>query len=95
MNNCNTCKHFNGGAVVGLGDEPCYSCLKSKEQYLPSYEDSREKITNADRIRSMSDEELAILLSGMSCRRCPINCKGGYMSCSDYWRDWLKEEATH
>ena len=49
--------------------------------------------TNADLIRAMTDENLAILLSGMSCRRCPIDCKGGYMNCSDYWLEWLKEEG--
>lgn len=49
-------------------------------------------VTNADKIRAMTDENLAILLSGMSCRRCPIDCKGGYMSCSDFWLDWLKQE---
>lgn len=57
--------------------------------YIPTI-----KKTNADRIRAMTDEELAKLLSGMSCRRCPISCKGGFQNCTDFWLDWLKQEAT-
>lgn len=54
-----------------------------------------EPTTNADRIRAMSDEELAKLLDNVrvSCggvmggRNCMPNCK-------DCWLDWLREEAA-
>ena len=51
-------------------------------------------ITNADRIRAMSDEELANIMAGT-----PI-CKERYMDCIKYGRDcepclleWLKQPA--
>lgn len=53
-------------------------------------------LTNADRIRSMTDEELAAWLShhSMACvqgkRPCPEDCVGG---CEQCWLDWLKQEA--
>lgn len=53
-----------------------------------------KSITNADRIRSMSDEELAEFFSETCC---PSkfggkgNCNVGCVEC---WLDWLKQEAT-
>lgn len=44
-----------------------------------------KKQTNGDRIRAMSDEELAYALD---C--CPGNCKAGY-SCTDCLTEWLKQ----
>ena len=46
-----------------------------------------KKPSNADRIRAMTDEELAEWLS--------CNCTGdGYGNSAEDWLDWLKEEAT-
>lgn len=56
--NCKTCKHNDGRMVVSKGEEPCYSCLASGKEF-PKYEADIQRITNADRIRAMSDEELA------------------------------------
>lgn len=51
--------------------------------------------TNADRIRSMTDEELAIWIAGIS--ECPACPKGGKdcdaWTCDDAWLDWLKQEC--
>ena len=56
-------------------------------------------ITNADRIRNMSDEELANELSG----QCPAIFGGhrmsgegcmGFDSCQACWLDWLKQEVS-
>ena len=49
-------------------------------------------ITNADRIRAMTDEELAEYLSGIAeCNRgCRLDCGD---SCIGAWLDWLKSEA--
>ena len=53
-------------------------------------------ITNADRIRSMTDEELANWLEQFaSCELCPaIRERCGYGDgCVKAWLDWLREEA--
>lgn len=62
----------------------------------PQFE-CREKQTNADRIRSMTDEELAdFFIEWVDCEYCPVgidkcrtewrpNCKGAFLA-------WLKEE---
>ncbi len=56
--------------------------------------DVRENVirTQADRIRAMSDEELARLHStATACHRCEIpDCDGGHLNCYDIWLDWLK-----
>lgn len=53
--------------------------------------------TNADRIRVMSDEELAELFANDNCGYCRIHdfCfdKGCAINCEDVWLDWLKQEA--
>ena len=47
--------------------------------------------TNADRIRAMSDEELALLLSTLP-RAYPKN--GFDPTCKNCWLDWLRQEAN-
>lgn len=51
--------------------------------------------TNADRIRAMSDEELAVALNRhCSCSSLRTWHKGMCdQSCVDCWRDWLKKET--
>jgi hypothetical protein len=54
-------------------------------------------LTNADRIRSMTDEELAKMMAHGNCGYCKIHdyCfsrKG--VDCDEAWLDWLKEEAV-
>lgn len=54
-------------------------------------------ITNADRIRAMTDEELAELFANDNCGYCRIHdfcfAKGCAINCEDVWLDWLKQEA--
>jgi len=45
--------------------------------------------TNADRIRSMSDEELAKKISGIE--SFALTCGGGWPP--EKWLDWLKKEV--
>ena len=57
-----------------------------------------EKIkTNADRIRAMTDEELAKKASRMSfCAGCPVaDCDffRDIYACKDAWLDWLRSPA--
>jgi hypothetical protein len=67
-------------------NEPCCRC------------DSKQ--TNADRIRNMSDEELAEFLDivgedGISsqCADVPCDCCCEKTECSKCWKDWLQSEA--
>ncbi len=50
--------------------------------------------TNADRIRAMSDKELADYFSELACFPGANKdiCKG-VANCMDCWLDWLKQEA--
>ena len=58
-----------------------------------------EPETKADRIRSMSDEEMAKTFADyISCHNCPIPyCKVRFtmerLGCQANWFDWLKQEA--
>ena len=55
---------------------------------------SKVKATNADRIRSMSDEELADKMSGFGCCVCPLCfplCNEVGTSCKDAILKWLKK----
>ena len=53
--------------------------------------------TNADRLRSMSEEELARLFADGNCGYCRIHdfcfAKGCQIDCEDVWLDWLKQEC--
>lgn len=57
------------------------------------------KQTNADRIRAMTDEELADMMEdSVECPliACPQDDKGANITrrdCRKCWLDWLKEEA--
>lgn len=56
-------------------------------------------VTNADRIRAMTDEELASYLTGVwySFEEMPGMCdvcgKNSIQNCCDCWLDWLKQEV--
>ena len=53
-------------------------------------------MTNAERIRSMTDEKLAEKISAhMDCYTCPLwNGNACYRKfCKNRWLGWLKEEA--
>lgn len=89
---CMKCKHTNKTE----NDYPCNQCkhcIDVKDHYKP--------MTNADRIRNMTDEELAEFLSKtvddiVSCDGCdePINeygsCSG---NCKNPYLKWLQAEA--
>lgn len=66
--------------------------VKDYPPYL-DYPKPRKTITNADRIRSMTDEELARFLDNTdgdfppNVERCSIE------ESEEYWLDWLKQEA--
>ena len=56
-------------------------------------------VTNADRIRKMSVEELADLLTAVDCIDCPLNseitwCEGKGKTCRDNVLAWLNQEVN-
>ena len=59
--------------------------------YLENSIDNQDK-TNAEIIRSMSDDELAYILSVLADTRCPTeksNCHGPCLNC---WKEFLQEK---
>ena len=53
-------------------------------------------MTNADRIRSMTDEELADMLSIFNCPASDHGCNDCLKhmgNCAYCWLDWLKQEV--
>jgi hypothetical protein len=55
-----------------------------------------KSITNADRIRAMTDEELANFVSlccGWTCAECPVGKECNGDECFSTWLGWLKQEA--
>ena len=66
-----------------------------KGKTLKEWADSiSEPQTNADRIRAMTDEELAKFIASQrtDCYHCPVVvCVD---ACEVSWLDWLKQEAT-
>ena len=87
-NGCSGCKyeHLKGS------EKPCCDCANM-------HMDKYEPITNADRIRNMSDEELAEFMSeNTSCYYCKVQCEDRpnsptESSCNFRWLDWLQSEA--
>ena len=68
----------------------CFVCnfsgieCKNFEMYEPNSQ------TNADKIRSMTDEELAKKISGIE--SFALTCGGGWPP--EKWLDWLRQEAN-
>ena len=70
----------------GQGTGPAWNC---KKRIKP--------VTNADRIRRMTDEELAKFIAPLaSCPHCyarKVNIEDCGYDCKKAWLDWLKEEV--
>lgn len=79
---CSTCKYDGKSA----DEAPCVEC---KHRYMDKY----APLTNGDRIRQMSDEELAVELMcpyGSEGPVCGVNGK----TCKECTLQWLREVAT-
>ena len=84
-------------------DELAKALQYDRKQYEKGFSDGRlyqpAIVTNADRIRAMTDEELAEWIEPIAdCRRCKIDCKlrenGSPANCKFRWLDWLKQEES-
>lgn len=83
MSKCDTCRM----KIYDISCGGCVNVSECKNCYSPP--------TNADRIRAMSDEELAeFLYTSFSCYGCPVRaecdktaCKG----CDELVLEWLKQ----
>jgi hypothetical protein len=72
-----------------------------RENYMKTIEQKARKITNADRIRNMTDEELAeyiaeTMLSSMRCNECqePTDENGVCIGeCKNEFLRWLQKEV--
>ncbi len=87
---CADCKHFNARnnvcAVLENTVRPGYGCYEGEERI----------VTNADKIRSMSDEALIpFVLRATLCIDCPAKdvCDRKDKDCVDNIIGWLREEA--
>lgn len=58
---------------------------------MKNSENSEKTRTNADRIRAMTDEELAIFMGDVDCCN-PNHCEPG-MYCGKCWLAWLRAPA--
>ena len=96
MKNCVNCKYSRDvGSYL--------ACYGQKNAPKVNWDDvcsdwKSEHITNADRVRAMTDEELAELVCDHACMLCPIEgCEGrmeeGRKKCKQHWLDWLKQEV--
>ena len=83
MCKCDSCKHGSKRAT----EYPCYVCLGSTKY---------EPITNADRIRNMTDEELADFLGGNCNERMPDRFCAypvDHEMCRECYFEWLQAEV--
>lgn len=76
----------------------CAFCMTNEHKVCPTYKPPIQ--TNADRIRAMTDEELADLISdpvtySFNCGMCPANPQFGSCvhRCKPHILEWLKSEV--
>ena len=87
--NCATCAANNYYTITGTNTQVI--AVKNPPPYI-DFSKERKKQTNADKIRQMTDEELAHLIAGDWCElvNCPdLVCNG---QCEERVLEWLKED---
>ena len=85
---CNNCKF----ELYNPDEIPCRDCgMDEREYWQPKPQ------TNADRIRAMTDEELAeAMCIHLECYACPVDeCRGGkkICDCKERILKWLQQPA--
>lgn len=94
-NYCKTCLH--DGVDIGFCDKCYYNHILEEKGIPPTKYEAKPKPTNADRIRAMTDEELAELWwERVDCGECPVHkeCKLTGQDCKRLALDWLKQEVS-
>ena len=86
---CDNCKYCSFPATRS----PCDNCIKLGDKYS-----EWAAITNADRIRSMTDEELSSWLNDHAdcnsrCEALNDRCMWSDSTCMAAWLEWLKKET--
>lgn len=90
---------------VCWGTKECEACsCGGDESKCDFYEDKRKKATpkttNADRIRAMTDEELAEVVNDIfyglneNPGMCDVCDNDSIQNCKQCWLNWLRQEAT-
>lgn len=71
---------------ANMDNEYCFAC-DNGNQFKP--------MTNADRVRSMTDEELAMWINDVTTNALSVLALGSNKQTKTifYWLDWLKQEA--
>lgn len=83
---CKNCNNYVKEWCDKVDDSPCPDLVRDCPYFW--------QITNADRIRAISDEELAKYLLSISTAECPRNweCRR-FKTCEECWIDWLRQPA--
>ena len=87
---CSRCKFQNRSKL----ELPCLECTQNRAM------DYFKPITNADRIRNMSDEELAEFLVKVNstiqdCMVIDCKCENTDRDCKDCFLEWLQAEVEN
>lgn len=93
-NGCYACKYSKPEALHGRQETRCL--LDNMLVFRPSKGCTKQKkdMTNGDRIRHMSDEELADVMQGQ-CACCAYQLTGcTEKECKDGAYEWLKQEVS-
>ena len=90
MKDCESCVH----KYLSPMSDTCRKCGIA----MLNYEEAKPKPqTNADRIRAMSDQELAEFMANVAeCQFCTVKsewCTESEAACKRNWLDWLRQEA--
>ncbi len=89
--NCDNCKYRDVYYMAPPCDECNFEYQRQPQKGFQKWES--DAMTNADRIRSMTDEELADLLRDYQCNTCDFN---GFCDetdkCEEKIIEWLKQE---
>lgn len=94
-------RNFLGKIGVCLGTKECEACSCGGDERKCDFYDyvrkrATPKTTNADRVRAMTDEELAQLLRDYECNRCDwCGLCDEEDKCEKEILDWLKQEADN
>jgi hypothetical protein len=90
-NSCETCKHYE----VEPYHEPCVSCRFRDYDVPTKWENPFKQKTNADRIRAMTDEELAweLMTWRLETEAKHQGIESNYPNTQKSILEWLKQPA--